>query len=849
MRDSDLIRVNDLLVTVLLHSGSRWPSKGSKPTAQPVHISLAIPHDISSAARSDDLSQSINYSTLASTLRTCLSPTVASHEEPAFESLEQILFRCFDVLLLHETTSALRLPGAQIKIVQLKPPLHCKALAIEGEAAFGPSASWRLTKIDHIVEDLGCNPIIGVNPAERLERQLVRINITVETLNATRALKNWLDFRALTRRLYQKVEDTSYLTLEALASFVAVETLQHLQSHLDNIADYNPKIRVKAAKPCALVFAESSEVEITRYFEDYPMELTLASEASSRSDSSPSAIHCAAIALGSNVGDSIQNIELALRLLENPLLVVGDRSTISQNAFVYIVNTSFLYESAPMYVTDQPSFINCACMIETNIPPVNLLQLVKKIEEIVGRKPSFRNGPRAIDLDIVLYDELNFDTRAQEEQHTLDNLNGHLVIPHPRMSEREFVLRPLYDMIPEYVHPSLHKSISTLLNELTLISDDPPMDKVIAFPQYPLPPNNTSPLPGVDPVPSILTYWKYRDSRSIRTVPARTQGKTRLMATLNVTPDSFSDGSTHNTLPTALAYVHEAVRVSVDILDIGGYSTRPGASFVSVEEEIDRVVPFIQAMRSANLATTEDDSEENRMVRDMPISIDTFRWEVAENAIPAGANCINDVYAFTGPQNYPYPASGAAKQQMTEYMRKMKDVARKFAVPVVLMHSRGDAGMNKDYSVYDYSDDGSVLEGVRVELGMKVDEIVKGRGCIRRWNVIVDPGIGFSKTVEGNLELLRQGAAVTADRLIGSGSNEKKRNPLAGFPQLVGTSKKSFLGMILSDKRGKSTEAKDRIWATAGAVACAVQQGALVVRVHDTHEMSDVVAIADALWR
>ncbi|KAJ3872621.1 hypothetical protein F5051DRAFT_479913 [Lentinula edodes] len=164
MRDSDLIRVNDLLVTVLLHSGSRWPSKGSKPTAQPVHISLAIPHDISSAARFDDLSQSINYSTLASTLRTCLNPL------PLFRRAA------------HGTTSAPRLPGAQIKIVQLKPPLHCKALAIEGEATFGLSASWRLTKINHIVEDLGCNPIIGVNPAERIERQLVRINITVESL-------------------------------------------------------------------------------------------------------------------------------------------------------------------------------------------------------------------------------------------------------------------------------------------------------------------------------------------------------------------------------------------------------------------------------------------------------------------------------------------------------------------------------------------------------------------------------------------------------------------------------------------------------------------------------------------
>ncbi|KAJ3761440.1 Dihydropteroate synthase [Lentinula raphanica] len=845
MSDLDLIRVNDLLVTVLLHPGSRWPPKGSKPTAQPVHISLAIPHDISGAAKFDDLSQSINYSTLASTLRTCLEGSNNSTEQPAFESLEHILFRCFDLLLLPSSTSSPRLPSAQIKIVQLQPPLHCKTLAVEAEATRVPGgASWSLTQFRHIVNNLECQPIVGVNPAERLERQTVRINITIDTPtpDAVWLQKHWLDFRALTRRLHKKVDETSYLTLEALVSFVAIETLRHLQSSSGDIAGYDSKVNVRAAKPCALVFADSSEVEITRRFEHYQMNLPSELELSEPSSSLSEDIHSIAIALGSNVGDRFQNIELALRLLEDPSSVVTDRSVISENAFLHVVNTSFIYESAPMYVTDQASFINCACMIETNIPPQSLLQLTQAIEVAVGRQPTFRNGPRVIDLDIILYDTLRLDTRAPEDQQSLDNLSGHLVIPHPRLSEREFVLRPLVDMIPEYVHPSLHKTLHALLSKLELGADGSSMDKVIAFPRYPLPTDTPSFL-GVDPVPPTLTYWKYRESNSTR--KSRSKNKTRLMATLNATPDSFSDGSMHNTIPTALAYVRQAA--SADIIDIGGYSTRPGATSVSVNEETDRVVPIIQALRSVSSAINVD-HEGDQVVQEMPISVDTFRWEVAEKAILAGANCINDVYAFTGPQNYFDPQTGSNTEQATEYMRRMKAVARKFAVPAILMHSRGDAGMNKDYSVYDYSDDAAVIEGVRAELGMKVDAITKGKGGIRRWNVIVDPGIGFSKTVEDNLELLRHGASVTDDKLIGTRFQERKRNPLVGFPQLIGTSRKSFLGVILSDTRGKSTDPKDRVWATAGAVACAVQQGALIVRVHDV-EMSDVVAVADALWR
>lgn len=315
------------------------------------------------------------------------------------------------------------------------------------------------------------------------------------------------------------------------------------------------------------------------------------------------------------------------------------------------------------------------------------------------------------------------------------------------------------------------------------------MDKVLPFPRYPLPANVSAILPGIDPVPSTLTHWTYHlnsssaPARKKITSKANDRARSRIMATLNATPDSFSDGSTHNTVPTALAYAHEAARASVDIMDIGGYSTRPGAAFVSVEEEINRVVPIVQAMRSGSndspsTATAEEEEKETQLIREMPISIDTFRWEVAEKAILAGANCINDVYAFTGPNSYPYLATGSREgdgehKETTagQYMQEMRRIARKLAVPVVLMHSRGDAGMNKDYSAYDYVGvgDESVLEGVRVELGIKVDEIIKGKGGVRRWNVIVDPGIGFSKTVESNLELLRQGAAVTLDIPIGQG--------------------------------------------------------------------------------
>lgn len=387
-------------------------------------------------------------------------------------------------------------------------------------------------------------------------------------------------------------------------------------------------------------------------------------------------------------------------------------------------------------------------------------------------------------------------------------------------------------MIPDYVHPVLGHSVHELFTSLVASqpAGTPAMNKVTPFPLYPC--TDSAPKTSSVPfVPKTLTHWSF----PISSTASSSQRKSYLMATLNATPDSFSDGSINNTIPAAVDYATSSVAAGADIIDVGGYSTRPGAVYVSPEEEVARVVPVIQAIREANGTSGA------------LISVDTFRCDVAKAAVQAGANCINDVYAFTGPA-YLVDAAGQ------EHLLKMRQVARDLAVPVILMHSRGEASANKDYSQYAYANDaagrGSVLEGVRVELGQKVDAIVKGKGGLRRWSVIVDPGIGFSKTVEGNTELLRGCSEITKlAHLPGL-----PMNPLGGFPMLIGASRKSFLGAILAKPDpsgtypGRETAPNERGWATAAAVACAVQQGAAVIRVHDVIAMGDVLRVASAIW-
>ena len=239
--------------------------------------------------------------------------------------------------------------------------------------------------------------------------------------------------------------------------------------------------------------------------------------------------------------------------------------------------------------------------------------------------------------------------------------------------------------------------------------------------------------------------------------------------------------------------VRQMVEDGAQIIDIGGQSTRPNAVEVSVHEEIDRVVPAITAIRQAGLK--------------VPISIDTYRVKVAEAAIHAGADIINDVSAGTLDD-------------------EMLPTAAKLNAAIILMHMRGTPQNMNSLTTYH----GDLIETIGRELRERVEEAVKVG--IRRWNIILDPGLGFAKTGVHNIEIMRR-----LEEL-------RRQTGLNGMPWLLGPSRKRFIGPIT----GEMTPC-ERQWGTAGAVAACVHGGADIIRIHDTREMSKLVKMSDAIWR
>ena len=263
--------------------------------------------------------------------------------------------------------------------------------------------------------------------------------------------------------------------------------------------------------------------------------------------------------------------------------------------------------------------------------------------------------------------------------------------------------------------------------------------------------------------------------------------RTYLMGILNVTPDSFSDGGEFNNIDTALSQAREMIANRVDIIDIGGESTRPNAEVVSIKEELQRVIPVIERLRIQS---------------SIPISIDTTKAIVAERAIAAGADIVNDI-------------SGAT------FDTEMLSTVAKLNVPIILMHIRGNPKTMQFLTDYD-----DVVQSVKEFLAIQVDKAI---ACgIERSNIIIDPGIGFAKKASQSLELLQR-------------LNELKALSL---PMLVGVSRKSFMRPILHQD-----DAKQRIWGTAAACYGAIARGADILRVHDVAQMYDVCRVADAIER
>jgi dihydropteroate synthase len=268
--------------------------------------------------------------------------------------------------------------------------------------------------------------------------------------------------------------------------------------------------------------------------------------------------------------------------------------------------------------------------------------------------------------------------------------------------------------------------------------------------------------------------------------------RTLVMGILNVTPDSFSDGAQFFSPEKAIAHAEQMIAEGADMIDVGGESTRPGGEPVTVDEEIGRIVPVISELAKKT---------------NTPISVDTTKSEVARAAIEAGAAIVNDISAL-------------------RFDFYVADVAARAGAGLVLMHSRGTpATLHRLPPVADIMDE--VTGSLRASVTM-----AERRG-VRRESIVIDPGIGFGKSQEQNLELIAK-----LDQLIES---------FPDLPVLVGTSRKSFIGRILSDSDGTPASADQRLYGTLASTTAAVLHGAHLVRVHDVKATVDALKTIQAI--
>lgn len=255
--------------------------------------------------------------------------------------------------------------------------------------------------------------------------------------------------------------------------------------------------------------------------------------------------------------------------------------------------------------------------------------------------------------------------------------------------------------------------------------------------------------------------------------------RTYVMGILNVTPDSFSDGGRFNDMSKAMDRVGKMIEDGADIIDVGGESTRPGYRLLSDEEEISRIVPIIKAIKERF---------------DIPVSIDTYKSKVAEAALEAGADLINDIWGF-------------------KYDEKIAEVTAKYGAACCLMHNRND----KDYQ--------NLIEDIIADLQESLD--IALRAGVKPEKIMLDPGIGFAKTVDQNLETI----------------NSLEKIKAMGYPVLLGTSRKSTIGAVLD------LPVDQRVEGTIATTVVGITKGCDFVRVHDVLENKRACMMTDAIVR
>jgi dihydropteroate synthase/2-amino-4-hydroxy-6-hydroxymethyldihydropteridine diphosphokinase len=709
-----------------------------------------------------------------------------------------------------------------------------------------------------IIDGLEVTCIIGCGAPERVKPQriLVYITLFVDTslCGRTDALEHTVNYAALCKRVAEVCTSAQSFTLEHLCALVARECLFGPASGGGLAA----RARVRIEKPEALKRARWPAVEVERSREFFvaedarwgpPPALPSAPSAGGGGGcgggggGAPAAA-TALLCLGSNVGARGRNLRAALRLLEGrPADGGAGPSTLPPGRSLRVLATSALYETAPAYVAAQRAFLNAAARVETDMSPHELLAHIKaNVEGAMGRPPAgaagyVRHGPRVVDVDIALWGG------------GLEVSDGEvLTVPHPRLAERDFALAPLADVAPHELHPKLQATVAQLLARLPAAGGGASgrVERVLCFP--------ARAAAGGERVLCFPARAAAGGEGGEDEAVLPLGRKTYVVGILNATPDSFSDGGEAwdgGAVEPAVAKARELLAAGADIIDVGGQSTRPGAwghplshiffapplkgppppppphtpssppspsplgaTPLSAEEEAARVVPVIAALRAA--------------LGPAPLlSVDTFFPAVAEAAVAAGADLINDVSGGRC-------GGGAAEPTAASAMFRL--VAR-LGVPYVLMHSRGDGAAASGGSTVYAPGGGGGGGGEAREGAAAVAEVRRWLGAgvgaaeaagVPRWDILVDPGLGFAKTAAHSLALLRAG-----------------RDALPpGLPALVGASRKGFIG----DACGGAAP-RERDWGTAAAVAASVRGGADFVRVHNVAGMRDAARVADAVFR
>lgn len=394
---------------------------------------------------------------------------------------------------------------------------------------------------------------------------------------------------------------------------------------------------------------------------------------------------------------------------------------------VDVLSCSPIFSTAPVPISDQPWYQNAVALIKTDLAPHELLKLLHEVEHEFGRVRTVKNAARVLDLDLLDY----------HGQVIADNS---LTLPHPRMHHRAFVLLPLYKIVPNWVHPVLHTGVRDMLR---------------ALPQ------------------SELSATSIRLSY-----------KPELMGILNITPDSFSDGGRHIDAQAAVAAAWKMIENGAGIVDIGGESTRPGATPISSEEECARILPVVEELQDCGAW----------------LSIDTYHPQTMQRAIAKGVQMINDITGMADPES--------------------RAIVADSDVDIVLMHMQNTPQTMQNAPHYE-----DVVREVYEFFEQRI--ALCAASNIDPERLILDVGIGFGKTMDHNLKLLHN---------LGRFKN-------FGVRMMLGASRKR----LIADVMGRECPAHDRLGGSLACAAHAAREKIDIIRVHDVPETCQFLELYHAI--